>query len=47
MCKGPGPDDCVFETCAEMEEFYPELAGTTYYAVLYLGGRLYETYCYP
>ena len=46
-CKGPLPTDCVFESCQEMEQFYPSLSGSTFYAVLHLNGALTETFCRP
>ena len=46
-CKGPSADDCLFETCSEMQAHYPLLAAECNYATLYLNGAITPAVCEP
>ena len=41
------PEDCLFETCAEMQAFYPAMATKSSFAQIYINGDIKPVWCEP
>ena len=46
-CKGPDREDCLFGTCREYHEFFPEHSTTSHLAILLINGEQKPTWCEP
>ena len=46
-CKGPEREDCLFGSCREFHEFFPESSGSSHLAILLISGELKPAWCEP